>query len=76
MIQRKKKKEEEIEVRLRDDEEDEEESFVDEQMRQATQESIKSHHEWEDRKRFRQRTGGWQNVYEEGGGCYTRASGL
>ena len=70
-----KKRKEEFEARLRGDEEDEEESFVNEQMRQATQESIRSHREWEDRQRFRQQTGGWQNVYEEGGGSHTRASG-
>ena len=54
-----KKRKEEFEARLRGDEEDEEESFVNEQMRQATQESIRSHREWEDRQRFRQQTGGW-----------------
>ncbi|KAF7812061.1 uncharacterized protein G2W53_033037 [Senna tora] len=41
-------------------------------MRRATQESIKSQREWEDRQRFRQRTGEGQNIYEEGGGSNAR----
>ncbi|KAF7812774.1 WEB family protein [Senna tora] len=71
---RKKKRKEEFEARLRDDEQDEMKDLMDEdvQMRRATQESIISQREWEDRQRFRQRTGGGQNVYEEGGGSNAR----
>ncbi|XP_039023290.1 uncharacterized protein LOC120155895 [Hibiscus syriacus] len=35
-------------------------------MRQATQESIRSQHEWHRREEFRRSTGGWDNIYEEG----------
>ncbi|KAE8702637.1 hypothetical protein F3Y22_tig00110482pilonHSYRG00531 [Hibiscus syriacus] len=35
-------------------------------MRQATQESIQSQHEWHRREEFRRSTGGWDNIYEEG----------
>ncbi|KAF7802196.1 hypothetical protein G2W53_041307 [Senna tora] len=69
-----KKRKEEFEARLRDDEQDEMEDLMDEdvQMRRTTQESIRSQREWEDRQRFRKRTGGGQNVYEEGGGSNAR----
>jgi len=72
-----KKRKEEFEARLRgDDVDDEVEGFVNEemQMRLATQESIRSQHEWEDRQRFREQTGGRQNVYEEGGGSSVRGT--
>ena len=48
-----RKRKEELEIRLRGDKEDEEESFINQQMRQVTQESIRSHYEWEDRQQFR-----------------------
>ncbi|XVF38764.1 hypothetical protein REPUB_Repub20aG0130100 [Reevesia pubescens] len=35
-------------------------------MRKATRESLQSQHEWHMRQEFRQRTGGWNNTYEEG----------
>ncbi|KAF7824203.1 hypothetical protein G2W53_022347 [Senna tora] len=69
-----KRRKEEFEVRLRDDEQDEMEDLMDEdvQMRRATQENIRSQREWEGRQRFKQRTRGGQNVYEEGGGSNAR----
>ncbi|KAE8725643.1 hypothetical protein F3Y22_tig00008276pilonHSYRG00006 [Hibiscus syriacus] len=47
---------------------EEEDEFVDDvsAMRQATQESIQSQHEWHRREEFRRSTGGWDNIYEEG----------
>ncbi|KAF7844186.1 uncharacterized protein G2W53_001091 [Senna tora] len=41
-------------------------------MRRATQESIRSEREREDRQKFRQQIRGGQNVYEEGGGSNAR----
>ncbi|KAG8486129.1 hypothetical protein CXB51_019483 [Gossypium anomalum] len=50
------------------EDEDEHEEFIDEvsAIRQATRESIQSQHEWHRREEFRQSTGGWNNIYEEG----------
>ncbi|KAE8656015.1 hypothetical protein F3Y22_tig00117012pilonHSYRG00354 [Hibiscus syriacus] len=47
---------------------EEDDEFVDDvfAMRQATQESIQSQHEWHRREEFRRSTGGWDNIYEEG----------
>jgi hypothetical protein len=50
----------------------------DDQLRfatQLTQESLRSHHEWENRQRFRHETGGYQNVYEQGGSSRASVSG-
>ncbi|XP_020224185.2 uncharacterized protein LOC109806220 [Cajanus cajan] len=58
-----RKRKEEFESRLRED--DEEDS--DEEMRIASQQSIRSQREWEDRQRFRQQTEGSNNIYESGG---------
>ena len=70
-----KKRKEEFEARLRGDDEDEIEDHIDEQIRLATQESIRSHHEWEDRQRFRQQTGGLHNIYEPSGSSRANDSG-
>ena len=54
---------------LRGDEEDEIEGFLDDDgdVRQATQESVISQRQWEDRQRFRQQTGWLESIYEGGG---------
>ncbi|KAG8487093.1 hypothetical protein CXB51_020676 [Gossypium anomalum] len=63
----KKRRKDEFLSQLREDE-DEHEEFIDEvsAIRQATRESIQSQHEWHRREEFRQSTGGWNNIYEEG----------
>ena len=48
------KKKKEFEACLRGDDEDE----IDKQIRLATQESLRSQHEWEDRQWFKQQTRG------------------
>ncbi|KAK5845860.1 hypothetical protein PVK06_002097 [Gossypium arboreum] len=62
----KKRRKDEFLSQLREDE-DEHEEFIDEvsAIRQATQESIQSQHEWHRREEFRRSTGGWNNIYEE-----------
>ena len=42
-------------------------------IRKAMRESISTHQEWEDRQRFRQSTGRFGNVYEEGGSSHATA---
>ncbi|KAK5845138.1 hypothetical protein PVK06_001292 [Gossypium arboreum] len=63
----KKRRKDEFLSQLREDE-DEHEEFIDEvfAIRQETRESIQSQHEWYRREEFRRRTGGWNNMYEEG----------
>ena len=57
-----KKRKEEFEARLREDDEED----IDESIRVATQESIRSQREWEDRRRFRQQTMASNNIYDSG----------
>jgi hypothetical protein len=61
-----KRRKEEFEERLRGDDVEVQnaDNSSDDQLRFATQESLRSHHEWENRQRFRHETGGYQNVYE------------
>ncbi|PPS18882.1 hypothetical protein GOBAR_AA01686 [Gossypium barbadense] len=63
----KKRRKDEFLSQLREDQ-DQHEEFIDEvfAIRQATRESIQSQHEWHRREEFRQSTGGWNNIYEEG----------
>ncbi|MFQ6642923.1 hypothetical protein Gotur_018278 [Gossypium turneri] len=48
-------------------EEDEHKEFIDEvsAIRQVTQESIQSQHQWHKEEEFRRSTSGWSNIYEE-----------
>lgn len=71
-----KKRKEEFEARLRGENEEDIDDLLDDQIRLATQESIKSHHAWEHRQRFRRETGGHGNLYEEGGSSRASVSGV
>ncbi|KAJ1443313.1 Zinc finger, BED-type [Sesbania bispinosa] len=57
------------------EEEEDIEDHIDEQIRLATQESIISQRQWEDRQRFRQQTGGYGNIHEQGGSSHASGSG-
>jgi hypothetical protein len=71
-----KKRKEEFEARLMGEDDEDFEGFVDhdKEMRHATQESIRAQREWEDRQRFREATGGYYNVFQEGGSSHTKVS--
>ncbi|KAI5383807.1 hypothetical protein KIW84_070963 [Lathyrus oleraceus] len=65
-----KRRKEEFEERLRGDDEDADEDMntrIDDQLRYATQESLRSHREWENMQQFRRETRASENAYEHGG---------
>ncbi|XP_057970336.1 uncharacterized protein LOC131159441 [Malania oleifera] len=72
----KQKRQEEAEAQIRGDFENlsDEEDLEEESMRFARQESMRSQQQWEDRQRFRARTTGRGNIYEEGGGSGSGAT--
>ncbi|GAU41882.1 hypothetical protein TSUD_367470 [Trifolium subterraneum] len=72
-----KRRKEEFEECLRGDvvEVDNVDHSSDDQLRFATQESLRSHHDWENRQKSRHETGGYQNVYDQGGSSRASVSG-
>ncbi|XP_058781701.1 uncharacterized protein LOC131655917 [Vicia villosa] len=73
-----KRRKEEFEERLRGDDEDKDEdvnTLVDDQLRYATQESLRSHREWENMQQFRRETRASKNVFEHGGSSRASVSG-
>lgn len=72
-----KRRKEEFEEHLRGDDEYEDEdvnTLIDDQLRYTTQESLRSHREWENMQRFRQETRASGNVYEHGGRSHVSVS--
>ncbi|CAL5214751.1 unnamed protein product [Lathyrus oleraceus] len=73
-----KRRKEEFEERLRGDDEDADEDVntrIDDQLRYATQESLRSHREWENMQQFRRETRASENAYEHGGSSRVSVSG-
>lgn len=64
-----RRRKEEFLTNIRGEEEDEIEGFLDDDIaiRRATEESLHSQSQWEDRQRFRQQTGRLDSIYEGGG---------
>ncbi|CAK8573150.1 unnamed protein product [Lathyrus sativus] len=73
-----KKKKEEFEEHLRGDDEDADEdvnTLIDDRLRYATQEILRSHREWENMEQFRRETRASKNVYEHSGSSRVNVSG-
>ncbi|KAI5445649.1 hypothetical protein KIW84_013752 [Lathyrus oleraceus] len=73
-----KRRKEEIEELLRGDDEDVDEdvnTLIDDQLRYATQERLRSHREWENMQQFRRETRASENAYEHGGSSRVNVSG-
>ncbi|CAL5208152.1 unnamed protein product [Lathyrus oleraceus] len=73
-----KRRKEEFEERSRGDGEYEDEdvnTLIDDQLRYATQESLRSHREWENMQQFGRETRASENVYEHGGNSRISVSG-